>query len=84
MLPAFADAMPTTPPTEMASAANAPAVQPSARKIADVAISVAIVIPETGFAEVPIRPTIREDTVTNKNPKTTTKSAASRLEPNEV
>jgi len=30
-----------------------------------------MVIPEIGFEELPINPTIRDDTVTKKNPKTT-------------
>ena len=38
--------------------------------MAAVAISVAMVIPEIGFAELPISPTIRELTVTNRNPNT--------------
>ena len=60
--PAFAAAMHTTPPMVMASAPNAGAVQPLTKKIADVAIRVAMVIPETGFEELPINPTIREET----------------------
>ena len=48
--------MQTTPPIVMASAPKAGAVQPWTRKIAAVAISVAIVIPETGLAEEPTRP----------------------------
>ena len=43
------------------------------------AIRVAIVIPETGLAEDPTKPTMRELTVTNKNPKTTTRSEAARF-----
>ena len=71
--------MQTTPPMVMASAPNAGAVQPCTRKMAEVAISVAIVMPETGLAELPIRPTMRELTVTKRNPKTTTSSEAARL-----
>ena len=71
--------MHTTPPMVMASAPNAGAVQPCTRKIAAVAINVAIVMPETGLAEVPTRPTMRELTVTNRKPKTTTSSEAARL-----
>ena len=67
--PALAEAMQTTPPIVMASAPKAGAVQPFTRKIAEVAISVAMVIPEMGLAELPIRPTMREETVTNKNSK---------------
>ena len=40
--------------------------------IANVAIkSVAIAIPDTGLLELPIRPTIREETVAKKKPKIT-------------
>ncbi len=37
-------------------------------------MSVAIVMPEIGFEDVPMMPTMREDTVTKKNPKTTIRS----------
>ncbi len=46
---------------------------------AQVAISVAIVIPLIGFEELPISPLMREATVTNKNPNTMTKSAARKF-----
>ena len=39
----------------------------------------AIVIPEIGFDEVPIRPVMRDDTVTKRNPKTITRIAARKL-----
>ena len=52
--------------------------------MAQVAISVAMAMPLIGFDELPIRPQIREDTVTNKKPKTTTKIDASRFAPTEV
>ena len=42
-------------------------------------ISVAIVIPEIGFDELPMRPVIRDDTVTKKNPKTTISTAATKF-----
>src|ERR1035437_8742968 len=71
--------MQTTPPMVMASAPKVGAVQPLTRKIAEVAISVAMVMPEMGLAELPMRPTIREETVTNKNPNKTTKSDAARF-----
>ena len=44
---------------------------------------VAIVIPETGFELVPIRPTIRDDTVTKKKPNTTMRTP-SRMRPPKV
>ena len=71
--------MQTTPPMVMASAPKAGAVQPWTRKMAAVAMSVAMVMPETGLAEEPTRPTMRELTVTKRNPKTTTSSEAARL-----
>ena len=77
--PAFADAMQTTPPIVMASAPKAGAVHPFTRKMAEVAINVAIVMPEIGLAELPISPTMREETVTNRNPNTTTSRDAARL-----
>ena len=40
---------------------------------------VAMAIPDTGLLEEPIRPTIREDTVAKKKPKTTTITAPSRF-----
>jgi hypothetical protein len=39
---------------------------------------VAIVMPEIGFEEVPMIPTIREETVTKKNPNTTTRRPMTR------
>ena len=77
--PAFDAAMQTTLPMVIASTPNAGAVQPCTKKIAEVAISVAIVIPETGLAELPMSPTIRDATVTKRNPKTTTSREAARF-----
>src|SRR5438270_5916822 len=65
-------------------APNAGTGQPRARKMEEVAMSVAIVIPETGFAELPIRPVMRDDTVTNRNPKIMTKMEATTLAKSEV
>ena len=67
--PASAEAMQTTPPMVMASAPKAGAVQPLTRKMAEVAMSVAMVMPEMGLAELPISPTMRELTVTKRNPR---------------
>ena len=53
--------------------------QPSARNVRQVSSSVATVIPEIGFDEEPISPVNREETVTNRNPKSTISSAATRL-----
>jgi hypothetical protein len=72
--PAFAAAMQTMPPTMSAIGWYASPVQPSATKTRHVAMSVAMVIPEIGFDELPMIPTMRLDTVTKKKPKTTTRS----------
>ena len=40
---------------------------------------VAMAMPDTGLLEEPMRPTIREDTVAKKKPKTTTMTAPSRF-----
>src|SRR5271169_1841954 len=71
--------MQTTPPIVMARAPNAGAVQPCTRKMAEVAIRVAMVMPEMGLAELPMRPTMRELTVTKRNPKKTMRMEAARL-----
>ena len=71
--------MHTTPPIVSASTAYEFAVQCTTRNTAQVAISVAIVIPLIGFEELPISPLIRDATVTNRKPKTTMKSAAIRF-----
>src|SRR5438876_6058820 len=77
--PAFAAAMQTTAPTQIATGPYAFPVQPSATNMRQVRISVAIVIPEMGFDDVPIKPVMREDTVTKRNPKTMTRIAARKL-----
>ncbi len=77
--PALAAATHTTPPIVSASAEYVPPVQPASRNTAQVAISVAIAMPLMGFEEVPINPVMREETVVNKKPKTTTKIAARKL-----
>ena len=45
------------------------------------AISVAIVIPEIGFDDEPMSPTMRDETVTKKKPKTTIRTASRSLPP---
>jgi hypothetical protein len=55
------------------------AVHPASRKIAQVAINVAMLMPLIGFDEFPSSPLMRLATVTNKNPKTTTKTPANKL-----
>src|SRR5260221_14731132 len=76
VLPALAEAMHTTPPMLMARAPKAAAVQCRARKTAQVAIKGAMAIPEVGLAEGPMRPPMRDETVTKRKPKITTKTAA--------
>src|SRR4029079_17362113 len=71
--------MHTTAPTQSATGEYQSPVHPNATKIVQVRINVAIVIPETGFDEDPIRPTMRDETVTKKNPKTTTRMDATKL-----
>src|ERR1039458_7075297 len=71
--------MQTTPPMVMARAPKAGAVQPLTRKMAEVAMRVAMVMPETGLAEEPMRPTMRELTVTKRKPKKTISREAARL-----
>src|SRR4029453_15426762 len=51
--PAMAAAMHTTEPTQIAIGAYRSPVQPTATKIVQVRINVAMVIPEMGFAELP-------------------------------
>ncbi len=77
--PALAAAMQTTAPTQSATGEYHSPVQPRATKIVQVRISVAMVIPETGFDDEPIRPTILDETVTKKNPKMTTRIEATKL-----
>ena len=36
-------------------------------------------MPEIGFDELPIKPVMREETVTKRNPNTTTRSAAKKV-----
>ena len=58
--------MQTMPPMVMARAPKAGAVQPLTRKMAAVAMRVAMVMPETGEAEEPTMPTMRAETVTKE------------------
>src|SRR5262249_4764020 len=71
--------MQTTAPTQSATGEYQSPVQPTGTKIEQVRIRVAMVMPETGFDDDPIRPTIREDTVTKKKPKMTTRIDARTL-----
>ena len=75
--PATAAEMQTTAPTARTATLDAPvpSFRPSATKISEVRISAAMVIPDTGFDDEPIRPTIRLDTVTKKKLKITISTA---------
>src|SRR5687767_13244840 len=68
VLPAFAAQMQMIAPTDKATGAYAESFQPSATKITHVMMSVAIVIPEIGFDDEPMRPVMRDDTVAKKKP----------------
>ncbi len=76
----MAEAIQTTPPMVSASTWCAVDVQWITRNTAQVAINVAMVMPLIGFEEFPIKPLMRDATVTNKNPNTTTKIAAMKSE----
>src|SRR5262245_15947378 len=65
--------MQTTAPMLSATAMYAWPVQPTVKKTRHVAIKLAIVIPEIGLEEEPSNPTKREETVTKKNPRKTTR-----------
>ena len=71
--------MQTTAPTPSAIGAYASPSQPTATKMLQVMISVAIVMPEIGFDELPMRPVMRDDTVTKKKPKMTIRIAATKF-----
>lgn len=67
------------PPMQIAPVIpTVPVVPVTFRRIV-VMMMVAMAIPDTGLLEEPIRPTIREDTVAKKKPKTTTIKAPSRF-----
>src|SRR5258705_295746 len=54
---------------------------PSGRKMNEIVIGDAVVITEIGFAELPICPQIREETVVKKKPNRMIRIAPSRLTP---
>ena len=69
VVPPFETAMQTIPAIESAARRYSGPTQPSRTKIRQVSSSVATVIPEIGFDDEPISPVSREETVTNRNPK---------------
>ena len=74
-MPPFEAATQTTAAMESARTLSRELVQPNARKIKQVSMSVATVIPDMGFEEEPISPVSLEDTVTKRNPNKTTSTA---------
>src|ERR1043165_9507012 len=75
VVPPFEEAMQTMPPIESAVTKKGGVVQPMMRKTRQVSSSVATVMPEIGFDEEPTSPVRREETVTNRKPKATMRSA---------
>src|SRR5580692_8308144 len=71
--------MQTAPPIINARTAYLGLVHPARKKMAQVAISVAMLMPLIGLEELPSNPLMRPATVTNRNPKTTTNTAANRF-----
>ena len=79
VFPALAAAMQTIAPTQSAIGEYMSPVQPSPTNSRHVKINVAIVMPEIGFDEVPMRPVIRDETVAKKKPKMRISTAATTL-----
>src|SRR3989475_12953597 len=69
VLPPFATATAITQAMEIARTRSSIWFQPSSRKMKEIAIRAAIVIPEMGFAELPTWPQMRDETVVKKKPK---------------
>src|SRR5262245_12327823 len=79
VLPAFAAAMQTMAPTQIAIGEYMSPVQPRPTNSRHVRINVAIVMPEIGLDEVPMSPVMRDETVAKKKPKIRIRIAASAL-----
>src|ERR1700735_2711622 len=77
VVPPLEAAMQTTAPIDRATTLSTGLVMWKVRKIKQVSASVATVIPEIGFDEEPISPVNRDETVTNKKPKISTRPAPS-------
>src|SRR6185503_12160312 len=71
-------AMQTTVPTVRIAARAEGSRQPQSTNTTDTPRSVTRVMPEVGFEETPISPTILEETTTNSTPKIPTPRAATR------
>src|SRR2546428_12939861 len=83
VLPPFEMATQTTAATLKAAILYGGVTQPSAKKINEVMSSVATVMPEMGFDELPTSPVRRELTVTKRKPRTNSKTAPRTLILNE-
>src|SRR5438445_308178 len=70
VVPPLDDAMHTTAATVSAVSMAAWPTRPTMRKMMHVKSRVAMVMPEIGLDDEPISPVRRDDTVTNRNPKT--------------
>ena len=79
VVPPLDAAMHTMPPTDSAVTYQDAPTQPTMRKMRQVRSSVATVMPEMGFDDEPISPVSRLETVTNRKPNTTIRSAPSRF-----
>src|ERR1051325_8264795 len=75
VVPPFEAAMQTMPPMESAVTKYGGAVHPIIRNTRHVSSRVATVMPEIGFDDEPISPVSRDDTVTNRKPNATIKTA---------
>src|SRR2546422_6485088 len=81
VVPPFEAAMQTMAPMESAVTKYGGAVQPMIKNTRQVSSNVATVMPDIGFDDEPISPVSREETVTNRNPKPTIRSAPTRFPP---
>ena len=81
VLPPLATATAITQAIEIARTRSSICVQPSSRKMTEMAMSDAIVIPEIGFGELPIWPQMRDDTVVKRKPKMMISIPPSRFTP---
>ena len=81
MSPALDAATQTTVPTVRIAARAAMSVQPRATNTTDTPSSVTSAMPEVGFDDTPMRPTMRDETTTKARPKMATPSAATQPRP---
>jgi len=79
VLPPFATATAITQAIEMARTRSSIWFHPNSKKMKEIAIRAAMVMPEIGFAELPTWPQMRDDTVVKKNPKMMIRMPPSRF-----